>query len=165
MTAGGNHLDEINIQILDILSRDSSKSFVEIGKQLGISDATVHLRVRRLVASGVIKKFTISIDYSLAGYEQLAFLGVNVSGDAADSVTSELSRHAEILEVHELHGSFDFLLKIRSQSLRALRNLVVRIRALPHVVDAELMPVLKSQKEESTIPLDNSAGLADSMAG
>ena len=50
---------------MDILSRDSSTPFVEIAKQIGISDATGHLRVRRLIAEGVINKFTISVDNDL----------------------------------------------------------------------------------------------------
>jgi DNA-binding Lrp family transcriptional regulator len=40
--------DYVNLRIIDILSKDSSTTFVEIAKQIGISDATVHLRVRRL---------------------------------------------------------------------------------------------------------------------
>ncbi len=39
-------LDDINLRIIDALSKDSSMPFVEIAKQIGISDATVHLRVR-----------------------------------------------------------------------------------------------------------------------
>ena len=49
----GRFLDDVNIRIIDILSKDSSTTFVEIAKQIGISDATVHLRVRRLVAAGI----------------------------------------------------------------------------------------------------------------
>jgi Lrp/AsnC family transcriptional regulator for asnA, asnC and gidA len=51
-------LDYINLRITGILSKDSPTTFVEIAKQIGISDATVHLRVRRLVAAGIITKFT-----------------------------------------------------------------------------------------------------------
>jgi Lrp/AsnC family transcriptional regulator, regulator for asnA, asnC and gidA len=41
-------LDDINLKIIDVLSKDSSVPFVEIAKQIGISDATVQVRVRRL---------------------------------------------------------------------------------------------------------------------
>ena len=39
----GRFLDDVNLRIIDILSKDSSTTFVEIAKQIGISDATVHL--------------------------------------------------------------------------------------------------------------------------
>ncbi|HYA83097.1 MAG TPA: AsnC family protein, partial [Candidatus Bathyarchaeia archaeon] len=38
-------LDDINLKILDKLGEDSSTPFVEIARQIGISDATVHIRV------------------------------------------------------------------------------------------------------------------------
>ena len=58
-------LDDINLKIIYALSKDSSMPFVEIAKQIGISDATVHLRVRRLKDEGVINKFTLSVDNDL----------------------------------------------------------------------------------------------------
>ena len=45
-------LDEISLKILRILSKDSSLPIVEIAKQIGISDATVHLRIKHLIADG-----------------------------------------------------------------------------------------------------------------
>ena len=99
-------LDNVNLKIMDILSRDSSTPFVEIAKQIGISDATVHLRVRRLIDEGVINKFTISVDNDLLGYDHLAFLGINVEPGFADEAIYELSSLEEVLEVHEMHGTF-----------------------------------------------------------
>ena len=117
-------LDNVNLKIMDILSRDSSTPFVEIAKQIGISDATVHLRVRRLIAEGVINKFTISVDNDLLGYDHLAFIGINVEPGFADEAIYELSSLEEVLEVHEMHGTFDLLLKIRAKDLEQMREVV-----------------------------------------
>jgi Lrp/AsnC family transcriptional regulator, regulator for asnA, asnC and gidA len=54
-------LDDINQMIISILREDSSIPFIEIAKKIGISDGTVHIRVRKLIESGVINKFTISV--------------------------------------------------------------------------------------------------------
>ena len=80
-------LNDINLRIIDILSKDSSTTFVEIAKQIGISDATVHLRVRRLIAAGILTKFTISVDNNLLGYDHLAFMRINTKPGFADQVT------------------------------------------------------------------------------
>ena len=147
-------LDEINLRIVDILIRDASRPFVEIAKELQISDATVHMRVRRLVAAGIIRKFTIATDNILLGYDHLAFMGINISEGSADEVTSLLSKLEEVLEIHEMHGRFDFLLKIRARSLEEMRDIVVnKIRKLPQIKDAELLTVLKTVKEEQSVSL------------
>jgi len=43
LTASHDVIDEINLKIINILNNDSSLPFVEIAKQIGISDATVHI--------------------------------------------------------------------------------------------------------------------------
>lgn len=165
MLSGSDIIDETSLQIIKILSKDSSVSFVDIAKILGVSDATVHMRVKRLIASGVIKKFTISIDNRLVGYDHLAFMGINIRQGSADEVTSELTKLGEILEIHELHGRFDLLLKIRARNLDEMRSIVVnKIRKMTQVVEVELMTVLKSAKEEPMIDLDGSVRWTDAAA-
>ena len=117
-------LDDVNLRIMDMLGRDSSTPFVEIAKQIGISDATVHIRVRRLISEGVINKFTISVDNDLLGYDHLAFIGINVQPGFADESIDGLSNLEEVLEIHDMHGTFDLLLKIRAKDLEQMRDVV-----------------------------------------
>jgi Lrp/AsnC family transcriptional regulator for asnA, asnC and gidA len=149
-------MDDINLKIIDILNRDSSTPFVGVAKRIGISDATVNIRVRRMISAGIINKFTISVDNSLLGYDHLAFMGINISPGSADEIISDLSRIDEVLEVHEMHGRFDLLLKLRAKNLDQMRNIVEnKIRKLPHILETELMTVLRTEKEEQMISLDN----------
>src|SRR5438067_2989648 len=91
-------LDDVNLKIIDILSRDSSTPFIEIAKQIGISDATVHIRVRRLISEGVISKFTICVDNDLLGYDHLGFMGINVDpAYAAEETIDQLLNLEEVL--------------------------------------------------------------------
>jgi Lrp/AsnC family transcriptional regulator, regulator for asnA, asnC and gidA len=147
-------LDEISLKIIDILSRDSSTPFVEIARKIGISDATVHMRVRRLIATRIIRKFTISVNNCRIGYSHLAFMGINVEPGFAEEVVLGLSNVETVLEIHEMHGRFDLILKIRAKDLGEMRDVVVnKIRTLPHILEIELMTVLKSRKEEQMIYL------------
>ena len=158
-------LDEVNLRIIDILNRDASRPFVEIAKELEISDATVHMRVRRLMAAGIIRKFTIATDSQLLGYGHIAFMGINVKEGSTDEVTASLSQFDEILELHEMYGQFDLLLKIRSKSLEEMRDIVVnKIRRIPQITDGELMTVLKTIKEEQMVPLKRDIADAESAA-
>jgi Lrp/AsnC family transcriptional regulator for asnA, asnC and gidA len=148
-------LDEVNLQIMDILVKDSSTPFVKIAKQIGISDATVHWRVRRLISAGIISKFTISVDNILLGYDHLAFVGINIKPGFADQVTEELSNLDEVLEIHEMHNRFDLFLKIRAKDLNHMRDIIEnKIRILPNVLETELMTILKTEKEEQAVSLD-----------
>jgi Lrp/AsnC family transcriptional regulator for asnA, asnC and gidA len=154
MLSSSELLDEVNLKILDILSRDASRPFVDIAKELEISDATVHIRVRRLRAAGILRKFTIATDNTLLGYDHLAFIGINISRGTSEEVIVALSPLDEILELHELYGEFDLLLKVRARSLEQMRDIVVnKLGKIPQIMEAQLMTVLKTTKEEQMISL------------
>ncbi len=147
-------IDDIDLKILDILNRDSSTPFVEIAKRIGVSDATIHIRVRRMIAAGIINKFTISVDNDLLGYDHTAFMGINIFPGSADQIASDLLKIEEVLEMHEMHGKFDILLKIRAKDLDQMREIVAnKICKIPHILESELMAVLKTKKEEQMISL------------
>jgi Lrp/AsnC family transcriptional regulator, regulator for asnA, asnC and gidA len=156
-------LDEINLRILDILSQDASRPFVDIARELEISDATVHIRVKRLQTAGILRKFTIKTDDVLLGYDHLAFIGINISKGSRDEVLLTLSQLDEILELHEMYGQFDLLAKIRARSLEGMRDIIAnKISTIAQITEAQSMMVLKTIKEEHMIPLkkdiDDAAG-------
>lgn len=146
-------IDEIDIKLIDSLGRDSSTTFVELARQIGISDATVHFRVRRLMSEGVIKKFTISLDYDLLGYDHLAFVGINFKPSVnVDATIDKLVNLEEVLELYEMHNSYDLFLKIRAKDFNRLRDIVEnKIRALPNILNTELIIALKSRKEKQIV--------------
>jgi DNA-binding Lrp family transcriptional regulator len=146
-------IDKIDIKLIDSLSRDSSTTFVELARQIGISDATVHFRVRRLMSEGVIKKFTISLDYDLLGYDHLAFVGINFKPSVnVDATIDKLVNLEEVLELYEMHNSYDLFLKIRVKDFNQLRDIVEnKIRALPNILNTELIIALKSRKEKQIV--------------
>src|SRR6478752_8648880 len=148
-------IDDTDRKIIDILNRDSSIPFVDVAKRICVSDATVHIRVKRMIAAGIINKFTISVDNDLLGYDHMAFMGINISPGSADQIISDLLRIKEVLEMHELHGKFDLLLKIRAKNLIQMRDIVEnKICKIPHILESELMTVLKTEKEEQTVSLE-----------
>ena len=100
-----------------------------------------------MMAAGIFNKFTISVDNDLLGYDHMAFMGIKISPGYADQITSDLLGVEGILEIHELHGKFDLLLKVRAKDLNQLRDIVEnKICKIPHIFKSELMIVLKTKK-------------------
>ena len=56
-------LNSIDEKIINILQADSRKPFVEIAKQIGLSESAVRRRVKNLLDSKAIKKFTIELNF------------------------------------------------------------------------------------------------------
>lgn len=149
-----NILDYINYKIIDVLSKNSSLPFVELAKQIGISDATVHTRVKKMISTGIIKKFSVIIDNNLIGYDHLAFIMVKLENGKTDQAVAILEEIEQILEIHEIYDKFDLLVKIRSKSLENMRDIIVnKILSITEVKEIELMTVLGTRKEEQMVSL------------
>ena len=147
-------MDDTDWKILNILRLDARKPFLEIAKKLGISDATIHCRIKKMIADGVIKGFETIVDEEKLGYSVTAFIEIKIKPGTANKAGEKLSKLDGVLEVHEIHGHCDLLLKLKVKGLSALREKLVReIKSIAEVVSCEAFTTLKIVKEEHGIPV------------
>lgn len=147
-------LDEIDIEILHILQQNSSKPFVDIADEIGVTDGTIHQRVKKLKKMEIIKKFTVKLDQEALGGSSIAFVLVTVTPGYIEPISKEISELQNVLEVYEVHARGELMIKIRALSQEEVRNIVVdEIRRMEGVSNTELIPVYKAWKEENNLPI------------
>ncbi|WP_343851011.1 Lrp/AsnC family transcriptional regulator, partial [Algoriphagus jejuensis] len=56
--------DTLDLKILTELRQNSRASFAELGRTVGLSPSSVRERIQRMEISGLIKKYSIEIDYA-----------------------------------------------------------------------------------------------------
>jgi len=140
-------LDEIDREILERLRENARATFVDIGKALSISDATVYNRVKNLTEMGVIKKFTIEVDEAAMDRGASGFILLSVKPGTVKEVSTQLVEIQRVREIHEVHGSEDLIVKVRAENLRKLRPVILKIRRIPDVVQTEFTPIFKTWKD------------------
>ena len=65
----GEEIDEVDKAILYALQEDArNTSSGDIAERTGTSDSTVRKRIRRLESDGLIKGYSVDIDYQRSGY-------------------------------------------------------------------------------------------------
>ena len=139
-------LDEVDQKIIGHLRENARTTFVDIGKALGVCDATVYNRVKRLMEMGVIKRFTIEVDEAAIGKGTSGFILVNVKPGTVKDVSKQLVEIERISEVYEIHGSEDLIVKARAKNLGRLRSVILNVREIPNVVQTEFIPIFKTWK-------------------
>jgi len=139
-------LDEVDQKIIEHLRENARTTFVDIGKALDVSDATVYNRVKRLMEMGVIKRFTIEVDEAAIGKGTSGFILVNVKPGTVKDVSKQLVEIERISEVYEIHGSEDLIVKARAKNLGRLRSVILNVREIPDVVQTEFIPIFKTWK-------------------
>jgi Lrp/AsnC family transcriptional regulator for asnA, asnC and gidA len=142
-------LDKIDKKIIEMLQEDSRKAFVEIAKELGVSDPTIHVRVKKLQEAGIIEKFTAVLAPAKVEKGVAAFIEINIKPNTIEEVIRNLIRLDELLEIHETYGDYDIIAKIRAKTNEDLRDIVAKeIRTIPNIVNTRVTIVLKTRKEE-----------------
>lgn len=117
-----DQLDAIDRKILVALQTDASQSLDDIAKQVGASKTPVWNRIRKLRASGLIKKQTVLLDADKLGLEACFFVLIRTSEheqDWQDKFLQSVNARAEVLEAHRLAGDIDYLLKVRVENAKA----------------------------------------------
>jgi len=142
-------LDNIDHKILEILRRDARTPFTEVGRDLEISDATVHVRVNKMIDGGIIKKYTIVVDEEAIGRRVHGFALINVNPGSLESVANHLIENERVSAVYEIHGPNDLIMKVETSDLDEMRSLMLEVREIPNVATSELITIFKVWKEKN----------------
>jgi Lrp/AsnC family transcriptional regulator for asnA, asnC and gidA len=139
-------LDEVSKGIVEQLQQDGRRSYAEIGKKVGLSEAAVRQRVQKLQESGVLQIVAVTDPMQLGFYRQ-AMIGIRVAGDTTQ-VAEELGRIPAVDYVVLTAGSFDILAEVVCENDDDLIDLLNRrIRGLEGVQSTETFVYLRLQKQ------------------
>jgi len=140
-------IDGIDKIILHHLMNNAKKPILSIAKEVGVSGAAIHQRLKKLENSGLIKGTKTIINAELLGYKTLAFVGIFL--DAASKNASALSKLKEIPEVVESHyttGNYAIFVKILCKDNAHLMHLLNKeIQSIKGVARTETFISLEQQ--------------------
>ncbi len=146
-------IDEKDIRILKVLLEDSRLSFRQIAKRTGLAVSTVVSRVRRLEESGIIKKYTVEIDYEKLGYSLPVIIDVRVSKGKLFEVEREIARHPNVLAVYDITGDFDVAVLAVFKTRRELDAFVKMLQRMEYVERTHTKIILNIIKDERELPI------------
>jgi len=154
-------IDDIDSQILHALIKDPRATVVALAHTTGLARNTIHSRLARLEADGVLQSFERRIDPAALGYPLTAFIMVTVTQRKLSAIGNALESVPEVIEVHGLSGVTDLLVHIVARNAEDLYRIAGRILDIDGVektttglvmrrlVDYRLSPLLASAEKSS----------------
>jgi DNA-binding Lrp family transcriptional regulator len=136
-------VDAIDRKILGLLVEDAGRTYAQLGREVSLSPAAVHERVRRLRASGVIRRTTVDLDPDALGLPVLAFVLVDSDGWVKDELFTAMRADLRIEEAHSVAGSSNFLLKVRVADPDELEDVLHDLYRLQGVVRTRTIMTLR----------------------
>jgi len=133
--------DKVDERIIGYLKEDSRESFVDIGKKLKLSESAVRRRVKNLIDSKTISKFTIEL-----GEDNVTSAIVLVSVDSAtdtSKVSLKLAKLDGVKTVYEITGQYDITTIMSASSIAEINNSIDALRKITGVVDTNTVIILR----------------------
>jgi Lrp/AsnC family leucine-responsive transcriptional regulator len=133
--------DKVDERIIGYLKENSRESFVDIGKKLKLSESAVRRRVKNLIDSKTISKFTIEL-----GEDNVTSAIVLVSVDSAtdtSKVSLKLAKLNGVKTVYEITGQYDITTIMSASSIAEINNSIDALRKITGVVDTNTVIILR----------------------
>ena len=136
-------MDDIDKQIINILTNDSRTKNTTIAQKVGLSEGSVRERIQKLISSGIIAKYTIETKYNSPSAFTLIKLDTTQS---LFQIKSELKLIKEIDNFYSTTGTFDLLLIFSIDDKTLLFETLEKIRQIPGIKDILTSSILAIDK-------------------
>ena len=124
--AGSNRVDDVDLQIIALLSQDARRSARSLAREIKMSPGAVSERVTRLEESGVIRGYHADVDPAALGYEMQVVVGLQTDqGPEVTETIKALLAVPEVTSVSVVTGTWDLLVVAHVRDQNHLRDVVL----------------------------------------
>ncbi len=119
--------------------RNAKMAYTEIAKKLFVSGGTIHVRMKKLEDSGIVKGYSLSVDHTRLGYDICAFLGIYLDKSSLyDEVARHLEQIPEVVDAHYTTGLYNIFARIICRDTNHLRDVLHdKIQKIPGIQRTE----------------------------
>jgi len=135
-------MDDTDREIVRILKNDGRATHSDIGKRVGLSEGAVRKRIKALVDSGVIRRFTIKMGLT-EGAEAITMVSINPALPTSE-VSKAIKEIPNVETVYETTGQYDIAAIIAGLNIAEVNECVEKIRRVHGVINTNTMIILRS---------------------
>ncbi|TMM32404.1 AsnC family transcriptional regulator [Polaribacter aestuariivivens] len=128
-------IDGIDKIIIKTLTKDARTPVLSIAREVGISGAAIHQRLKKLEKSKLIEGYKMILNPKSLGYTTTAFVGIFINATSETSViVKKIKNIPEVVESHFTTGNYPIFIKILCKSndhlLDILQNNIQTIKGI-----------------------------------
>ena len=133
--------DKIDEKVIGYLKENSRESFVDIGKKLKLSESAIRRRVKNLVDSGTVKKFTLELSEENTT-SAIVLISIDSATDTS-KVSLKLVKLENVKTVYEITGQYDITTIMSAANIAEINSSIDALRKISGVVDTNTVIILK----------------------
>ena len=150
-----NNLDDIDLNILEILSKESNRSYREIKNEINVSIGTIHNRIQKLKSEngGPIEGFSLKLNNARLGFDVLLLINLQVNGKFIEEVLSELSREPRTCSIFQTMGEYNAIISCYFKSTEDAFSFVQILNTNEKITKVMPISVLKTYKNDNHVQI------------
>ncbi len=121
-----NSLDKKDLKILKRLKNNSRASIRDISKATQIRPSTVHQRIKKMVDSGVIERFTVKLNDEMVDKGFAAFM--LISGSTEQYLDDSFLKSEHVTGIYGITGEYDLLISMKFRDMNAFNEFLLKFR-------------------------------------
>ena len=143
---------KVDNEILGLLSEDTRLSNRELGRKLERSPLTIKNHIDELNKTGIIKGYSLDIDYEKLGYDIIAIIELTISKGKMLDVERSIAKNPNVFGVYDVTGTYDAFILARFKTRAELSKMIKEeIHTSPLVERTNTHIVLNIIKEKSSL--------------
>jgi len=127
------NVDDVDLQIINLLQEDCRLSFNKIASKLGISAGTAFNHIKNLEKKGILKSFTVILDWVKLGYSLTAVILIQAEGGHLMDIEGEIAKAANVVAVYDITGDFDVAVVSKFKDRASLSTFIKNLLSTPRV--------------------------------
>lgn len=140
-------LSELQKRILEELQLNSRISFRELSEKLHLSPPAIAAKIRDMESEGIIRRFTIHLDYKKLGFLLRAIVSISVPNQDVEAGTHDiLMGIPQVVRYHRGTGMYDYYVEVAATSLSDLDH---ALTSLSRVGKTQTSITLESYERDS----------------
>ena len=139
-------MDILDLKIVRCLTEDARCTYKYIAEQADVSEATVKNRIDKLQKEGIIKKYTIIMDYHKLGRAIKAFIGLKVQPAKISEIVSVIEKNPDVHVLYRTSGDVDLLIEVIFEQMEDLNSFLERELALEGILGTVVTIVIGPYK-------------------
>ena len=142
-------LDELDHRLIKAFQANGRVSNREVARQLGVSEATVRTRLRRMEGAGVVRIRAVGDATRSRGLTANAIVGITVAAGQVEAVMEKLLDYPEISVASTTIGRHDIIIGCALPDSDALAEFIVgRLNRIPGITRCVTFPAVSVVKHD-----------------
>jgi Lrp/AsnC family transcriptional regulator for asnA, asnC and gidA len=137
-----------------MLQQNGRRSYRDIGRRLGVSEATIRARVRKLEKMGIIKKFTALIDPQKAGYKYISLITLKGTPDRLEIIKAQMRNKEEVKALFEATTALELILLTYFHGKQHMKNFIQELGGISGIEMSHISSNLNVSKFDFVVNFD-----------